>query len=97
MRKVVTKEETTYTCNECNIEYTSDNISVEEIDDFWLMVYEKDKGWFRNHLARNLAGRTLLDFCSKDCIKKYLGKRVDIFVQELTWPKNPAKWTYFTK
>lgn len=34
MRKVVTKEETTYTCNDCGKEYTSDNISVEEVDDF---------------------------------------------------------------
>lgn len=97
MRTVITKEETTYTCNNCSKQYTAGNIPIEEIDDFGLMVYEKEKWGYKNHLARNLAWRALLDFCSKDCIKDYLGKRIDIFVQEVTWPKSSPKWTYFTK
>lgn len=97
MRNVVKKEDITYTCNECWKVYNTATTAIEEIDDVWLILYEKYKEGYQNYLARNLQGRKLLDFCSKECCAHYLRKKVDMFVRELTPPKWPTKGVFFKK
>lgn len=91
MKTKVTKEEVSYTCNECWKHYNDNNIAIEEIDEFWLLLFEKSRWWYSDNLVRHYTWRTELDFCSTPCARNYMYKKSEIFIKEVTKQKIPTQ------